>query len=117
MLSHLGLDIIVNPNAISTSTILQHIRKGQVQSIYSLKPQLGDLMAFEALETSKVIGIPLGKIKKPKNVEIFAIVRDGNLLELTDTLEIQNSESVVLLSPSGEFKSVEKLFSAGLFFF
>lgn len=117
MLSHLGLDVIVNPNVSATSTILQHIRKGQVQSIYSLKPQLGDLMVFEALETSKVVGVPLKKIKKPKNVQICGVVRDGKLLDLKDTLEIKASDSVIILAPSGQFKAVEKLFSAGLFFF
>ena len=117
MLSNLGLDIIVNPNIIATSTILQHIRKGQVRSIYSLKSQLGDLMAFEVLETSKIAGMKLNKIKKPKNVEICSVIRNSQLLDINENLEIKSADTVIVLAPSGQFKAVEKLFSAGLFFF
>ncbi len=117
MLSHLGVDVIVNPNAISTSTILQYIRKGQVRSIYSLKAQIGDLMEFEALDTSKVVGVEIGKIRKPKGVRFCAVVRQGQLLEMTPKLKIQSGDNVIVLAKAGQFKAVEKLFSAGLFFF
>ncbi len=117
MLSHLGVDVIVNPNAISTSTILQHIRKGQVQTIYSLKPQLGDLMAFEVLETSKIAGQALSKLKKKKQMRICGVVRDGAVVKLSDDFQIQSGDSVIILAPCGHFKEVEKLFAAGLFFF
>jgi len=117
MLCHLGVDVLVNPNTISTSTILQHIRKGQLQSMYSLKPQLGDLMSFEVLETSKIVGMSLKKLKKIKNIQVCAIIRNAELMKLTETLEIQSGDSVIILAPSGQFKVVEKLFSVGLFFF
>ena len=117
MLSNLGVDVIVNPNAVSTSTILQHIRKGQVKSIYSLKAQIGDLMEFEALETSKVIGKKLGKIRLPKGVRICAVVRSGQLLEMSPDVKIQSGDTVIVLAQPGQFASVEKLFAAGLYFF
>ena len=117
MLSNLGVDVIVNPNAVSTSTILQYVRKGQVKSIYSLKAQIGDLMEFEALETSKVIGKELAKIKMPKGVRICAVVRNGQLLEMSPKLKIQSADTVIVLAKSGQFAAVEKLFAAGLYFF
>ena len=117
VLSHLGVDVIVNPNAISTSTILQHIRKGQVQSIYSLKQQLGDLMSFEVLETSKIVGYKIGKLRKKKNMRVCAVVRKGQLMKLEDDFKIEVGDSVIILAPSGQFENVEKLFTAGLFFF
>ena len=117
MLSNLGLDVIVNPNAVSTATILRHVRKGQIKSIYSLKAQIGNLMEFEALETSKIIGKQLGKITLPKGVRICAVVRNGQLLEMTKDLKIQSADSVIVLAQSGQLKAIEKLFAAGLYFF
>lgn len=117
VLSHLGVDVIINPNAISTSTILQHIRKGQVQSIYSLKQQLGDLMSFEVLETSKIVGSKIGKLRKKKNMRICAVVRKEQMMKLEDDFKIEVGDSVIILAPSGQFENVEKLFTAGLFFF
>ncbi len=117
MLSNLGVDVIVNSNAIATSTILQHIRKGQIRSIYSLKAQIGDLMEFEVLETSKIVGMPLSKLKSKKGMHICAVVRQGQLMELKDTLTIQNADNVVVLGQPAKYKEIEKLFAAGLFFF
>ena len=117
MLANLGVDVIVNPNAVSVSTILQYIRKGQVKSIYSLKAQIGDLMEFEALETSKVIDKRLEKIRLPKGVRICAVVRNGQLLEMVKDLKIQSGDNVIVLAKPGQFAAVEKLFAAGLYFF
>ena len=117
VLAHLGVDVIINPNTISTSTILQHIRKGQVQSIYSLKQQLGDLMSFEVLETSKIVGYTIEKLRKKKTMRVCAVVRKGQLMKLEDDFKIEVGDSVIILAPSGQFENVEKLFTAGLFFF
>jgi len=117
MLSNLGVDVTVNPNAVSTATILQYVRKGQIKSMYALKAQIGDLMEFEALETSKIIGKQLGKIRMPKGSRICAVVRNGQLFEMTDTLKIQSADNVIVLAQSGQFATIEKLFAAGLYFF
>ena len=117
MLSNLGVDVIINPNAVSTATILQYIRKGQVKSMYSLKAQIGNLMEFEALETSKVIGKQIGKIRMPKGSRICAVVRNGQLLEMDDSIKIQSADTVIVLAQSGQFSMIEKLFAAGLYFF
>lgn len=117
MMSHLGVDAIIDPNAVTISTILQHIRKGQVQSIYSLKQEVGELMEIKVLKTSKVAGHFFEKIKRPKGVDLCAVIRNGELMETTSSLRVEADDIVIVLAQPGEYKTVEKLFSAGLFFF
>ena len=117
LISDLGVDVIIDPNAISISTIIAQIRKGQVRSVYSLGGGAGDVMEIAALETSKVVGVPFEKIKTPPGVRICAVVRDDELMPLSKEFEIMKGDSVVVFADKGHSKEVDKLFAAGLFFF
>ena len=117
LISDLGVDVIIDPNAISISTIIAQIRKGQIRSVYSLGSGVGDVMEIAALETSKVVGIPFEKIKTPSGVRICAVVRDGELMPLSKDFEIMKGDSVIVFADKGHSKEVDKLFAAGLFFF
>ena len=117
MISQLGIDVIVDPNAITLSTILQHTQKGLVKVVYSLKTEIGELMEIEALETSKVIGNPCSDIKAPKGIQICGFVRGDDFFTPTSKEPIQAGDTVYVLTERKLTKEVEKLFSAGLFFF
>lgn len=117
LVSQLGVDIIINPNALTISTILQHIRKGQVQSIYSLRSELGELMEIQVLETSKIVGSSIEKVSKTKGIQICGLIRNSALVPLHQVQKIEVNDIVIVLAAPGHFKAVEKLFSAGLYFF
>ncbi len=117
LISDLGVDVIIDPNAITISTIIAQIRKGQIKSVYSLSGEVGDFMEINALETSKVVGVPFEKLKIPRGVRICSVIRDGELMALTKEFEIEKGDSVIVFADKGYSKEVDKLFSAGLFFF
>lgn len=117
LISHLGVDVVINPNAAVISTILQHIRKGSVQSVHSVRPEIGELMEFKSLETSKIVGIPFKKIRQYKGVQICAVARKGQMQDLTPDFLIEKGDDVWILAEKGCYKNAEKMFSAGLFFF
>ena len=117
LVSDLGVDVILNPNLVTIATVLRYLRKGMVDAIYSLKPEMGELMVVEALETSKIINVEFGKIKQPKGVKICAVVRNGELMPLSVDFKIKPKDKVVVLSEAQHFSSVEKMFAAGLMFF
>ena len=117
LIAHLGVNVVINPNAAMISTILQHIRKGSVQSVHSVRPEIGELMEFKALETSKIVGVPFKKIRQYKGVQICAVVRKGLMQDLTPDLVIEKDDRVWVLAEKGHYKNAEKMFAAGLFFF
>ena len=117
LVTTLGIDVLVNPRAITVSTILQHIRRGRIRSVHSLRDGFAEVMEAEALETSPLVGTPLGEIALPQDVIIGAIVRDGEVIIARANTIIESGDRVVLLSAAHAVKKVEKMFSVRLEFF
>jgi trk system potassium uptake protein TrkA len=117
LVTTLGIDVLVNPRAITVSTILQHIRRGRIRSVHSLRDGFAEVIEAEALETSPLVGAPLSEISLPPDVIIGAIVRDGEVIIARSTSVIESGDRVILLSAAHSVKKVEKMFSVRLEFF
>jgi len=117
LVTTLGIDVLVNPRAITVSTILQHIRRGRIRSVHSLRDGFAEVIEAEALETSPLVGAPLSEISLPPDVIIGAIVRDGEVIIARSTTVIESRDRVILLSAAHSVKKVEKMFSVRLEFF
>ena len=117
LLRTLGVDMVVNPRAITVSTILQHLRRGRIRSVHSLPDGVGEIIEAEALDTSSVVGKALKDVKLEKGIIIGAILRDGKvILPRSDTV-IHPKDDVVVFAASNVVKHVEKMFSVSLEFF
>lgn len=117
LVTTLGIDVLVNPRAITVSTILQHIRRGRIRSVHSLRDGFAEVIEAEALETSPLVGSPLGEITLPPDVIIGAVVRDGEVIIARSNSVIESGDRVILLSAAHSVKKVEKMFSVQLEFF
>ncbi len=112
-----GIDAVVNPRAITVSTILQHVRRGRIKAVQSLGEGIGEIMEFEALETSPLINKPLNMIPLPRETIIGAVMRDDAILHPKSDLMIQSGDHVILFAAASAVREVEKAFSARLEFF
>ncbi|MCP4328853.1 MAG: Trk system potassium transporter TrkA [Alphaproteobacteria bacterium] len=117
LISTLGVDVVVNPRAITVSTILQHVRRGRIRSVHSLGDGFGEIIEAEALETSGMVGRPLKDIKFGKGIIVGAILREGNIIMPRPSAVIQAGDMVVLLAAAESVKRVEKMFSVRLEYF
>ena len=113
----LGIDVVVSPSNITVSTILQHVRRGRIHSVHTLREGFGELIEAEALATSPLVGKPLKDVKLPPGVLIGALVRDDKVISPRGSTVIQAKDRVVLFSSSEAIRKVEKLFSVSLEFF
>ena len=59
LISSLGVDVVINPRAVTVSRILQHVRRGRIHAVYSLQDGGGEIIEADALETSPLVGRPL----------------------------------------------------------
>jgi trk system potassium uptake protein len=116
LVTKLGIDILVNPRAITVSQILHHIRRGRIRAVYSLREDFGEIIEAEVLETSPLVGTTLRDRKLPRGVIIGAIVRNGEVLIPRGETDIRIKDRVVLLASSGTIRAVEKLFAVRLEF-
>lgn len=117
LVTTLGIDVLVNPRAITVSTILQHIRRGRIRAVHSLRDGFGEVIEAEALETSPLVGSQIREGKLPSGVIIGAIVRDGEVIIPRGDTDVRARDRVILLATSGSVKKVEKLFAVRLEFF
>jgi trk/ktr system potassium uptake protein len=117
LIASLGIDVVVNPRAITVSTILHHIRRGRIIAVHALREGVGEVIEAEALDTSAAVGKPLKDIGLDKGIIIGAVVRgDEVLLPRGDTV-IKAKDRVILFATAQSVKKVEELFAAGLEFF
>jgi trk system potassium uptake protein len=117
LINSLGIDVTVSPRNITVSTILQHIRRGRIHSVHTLREDFGELIEAEALETSELVGKPLKEINLPSGVMLGAIVRDGKMICPGGSTVVEPKDRVVLFAAAKSIRKVEKMFSVQLEYF
>ena len=117
LVSALGIDAVVNPRSITASTVLQHVRRGRIRSVHSLRDGFAEVIEAEALETSSLLNIPIKDVRLPPHVLIGAIVRGEEVIIGRPNAVIKPHDRVILLSAAQSVKKIEKLFAVRLEFF
>jgi trk system potassium uptake protein TrkA len=117
LIASLGVDVVVNPRNITVSTILQHVRRGRIHSVHTLREGFGELIEAEALETSELIGKPLREIKMPSGVVLGTIVRGEDVFVPRGDTIIQAKDRVILFAEPKAIRKVEKMFAVQLEYF
>ena len=118
LFNSLDLEGVVSPPMLTVSSILQEVRSGQIEHIHSIIEEFGEIISFEALKSSSIVGKPLKKIKLPKDVSIGAIVKPNNdILPPKGLTVIEAGDKVVMFVPVKSLKKVEELLSVNLDFF
>ena len=117
LLSGLGIDTTINPNAVMVSSILQYLRNGRVKDDYFIQSGIGEVLEIEALPTAKITKNNLGKIKVPAGVIIAGVLRGDLFMLPHKDLIVQEKDRVFLFVERGHVRDAEKLFSVGISFF
>jgi trk system potassium uptake protein TrkA len=117
LITTLGIDVVVSPREITASTILQHVRRGRIRQVHSLRDGFAELIEAEAMETSSLVGEALRDAKLPNGVIIGAIIRgDEVIIPRPDTV-VRTKDRVVLLAAASAVKKMEKMFAVRLEYF
>ncbi|MEX2326965.1 MAG: TrkA C-terminal domain-containing protein, partial [Pseudomonadales bacterium] len=115
------IDIAISPQQATLGSILQHIRRGDVVRVHSLRR--GAAEAIEAIahgdrRSSKVVGKTLGQIELPPGTNIGAIVRGSDVIIAHDDILVESDDHLILfLVDKRRIPEVEKLFQAPFSFF
>lgn len=115
------IDIAISPQQVTIGSLLTHIRRGHVSSVYSLRR--GAAEAIEAIakgneQTSSVIGRSISELPLPPGTSIGAIVRDDQVLMAHDNVIIRENDHVVLFMVDKDYiQDVERLFQVNVTYF
>lgn len=117
IMAPLGIDAAVSPREITVSSILQHVRRGRIRSVYTLREGEAEVIEAEAMETSPLVGKPLRDINLPNGILVGAVVRGRDVLIPRGSTIIKEGDRVIMFAVHGMVKKVEKMFSVALGFF
>lgn len=119
------IDIALSPAQTVIGELLAHVRRGDVEAVYSLRR--GAAEALEAVargdrKTSKVVGRRIEQIALPRGATIGALVRgEGEdarvVIPHHDTVIESNDHVIVFLPRKRMVREVEKLFQVSATFF
>lgn len=117
LLPSLGVDVTVDPRATTISTILQHVRRGRIRSVYSVRDGEAEIMEGEVLETSQLAGQPIRNADLPEGIKVGALVRGNNIIIPRGDTVAEPGDRIVLFVMKSAIKKAEKIFSVKLEFF
>ena len=63
LFNSLDLEGVVSPPNLTSSSILQEVRSGQIEHVHSIIEEFGEIISFEALKSSSIVGKKLKDIK------------------------------------------------------
>lgn len=113
----LGIDVVVSPRNITVSTILQHVRRGRIDSVHTLREGFGEIIEAEAIQTTSLVGTPLSEANLPVGVLVGAVVRGDEILVPRGNTVINVNDRIVLFAAADAVKQVEQMFSVRLEYF
>jgi trk system potassium uptake protein TrkA len=115
------IDIAISPQEITISSLLAHVRKGEVSNIHALRRGAAEALEVTALGdaySSRVVGRRLEEITLPEGITIGAIVRGDEVLIAHRHIVVETNDHVILfVVDKAKIAAVEKLFAVGLGFF
>jgi len=117
LIASLGIDVFLDPKETTVSKILQHIRKGKIRNLHTVRYGEAEILEAEVLETSPLLGKSLRELKLPKGIVAGAVARGNEVIMPRGDTRFQINDRVVLLALASIIKKVEKLFAVRVEFF
>lgn len=117
LVTPLGIDSIISPGDITISSILHHVRRGRVHSVYTIRDGLGEIMEAEVLESSPFVNSTVRSLNNPNKFIIGAVLREGQVIIAHDTLVIRAGDLVILFAKSDSLREAENLFARHIDYF
>jgi trk system potassium uptake protein len=108
--SSLKINDLVDPRLTTVSTILKHVHKGTIETVYTLLDGEYEFIEAEVLETSELISKSIKDSNLPEEIRIGAVYRKKNILIPTSDFKFEKKDLVVFLCKRENLPKVESLF-------
>jgi len=99
----------------TVSTILKHVHKGTIQTVYTLLNGEYEIIEAEIIETSELINKSLKDSNLPSEIRIGAILRKDDIIIPKSNFVFKKDDLVVFLSKRDQLSKVENMFRISSF--
>jgi trk system potassium uptake protein TrkA len=110
------IDIAISPQTITIGALLEHVRRGDVVRVHSLRRGAAEAMeavVHGAEGRSRVVGRRVDELPLPEGASIVALVRGEQVVMAHhDTLIHNEDHVIVFLADRRHVEAVERLFHA-----
>ena len=106
----LKIDDLVDPRLTTVSTILKHVHKGTIETVYTLLDGEYEFIEAEVLETSELISKSIKDSNLPQEIRIGAVVRGKEIIIPNSSFKFEKKDLVVFLTKREHLEKVESLF-------
>jgi len=105
----LGIDNVICPKLITTGHILKFIRGNSVESLYRIVEGQAEILEFIANRDSRIVDIPLKKLKFTKDAIIATIVRKNHVVIPRGNDMIKENDRVIIITKSNNISELDDL--------
>ncbi|MEM1383339.1 MAG: Trk system potassium transporter TrkA [Pseudomonadota bacterium] len=113
----LGVNALINPRATTVSSILRHVRRGKIRSVYSVGGGEGEVVEAQVMATSPIAGKRVRDIAFPAGAIIGAVLSDGKVVMPSGDMTIKVGDVMVLFAVRGAVQKIEQMFRVSVDFF
>jgi trk system potassium uptake protein TrkA len=114
IIDNTSIDLVISPQQATIGALLRYVRRGDIAQVHSLRH--GACEAIEAVAhgkagQSKVVGLPIDKIRIPQGLVMGALVRGEEVLQIHHDTVIEEGDHVIMFLLDKKLISfVEQLF-------
>jgi len=108
--SSLKIDDLIDPRMNTVSSILKHVHKGSIETVYSISNGEYEIIEAEIIETSELINKELKNSNLPEEIKIGAIVRNNDVIIPRSNFIFKKEDIVVFLAKKDFLQIVENMF-------
>lgn len=110
-ISSLGIDASVSPRSSTVSTIMQHVRRGRIKALQTIRDGAAEIIEVEISDSSDLINMSLEDLDLPDDVMIGMIVRDDEVFLPKKEFVIQAKDHIIVMAKEGHMKRIEAMFT------
>ena len=113
--SSLKIDDLIEPRMNTVSSILKHVHKGTIETVYTILNGEYEVIEAEIIETSELINKELNNSNLPDGIRIGAILRGEDIIIPRSNFIFKKEDIVVFLAKRDQLPVVENMFRISSF--
>ncbi len=104
-----GMEVAINPRSITVSSVLGHVRRGNVSRVHAVSDESAEVLEAEITEGSPISGTKLSDLDFGDNMRVGIVWRKGELIMPRGGLELKSGDRVVMFVMADGIEQFESL--------